>query len=96
LAPEAELVLAVIEKELHGRTPIPALLDELAPYYRDVIPGHVAEMHSQPKPSGGRRKRKVWWLLTITGPRVDGRWRFHNGWLIRRFELWRVRPSGLV
>jgi hypothetical protein len=90
------LVLAVIEKELHGRTPTPALLAELEPHYRDVVPGHIATIHSPPKSTGGRRKRKVWWVLTITGPKVDGRWRFHNGWLIRRFQEWRVRPTGPI
>jgi hypothetical protein len=89
-------VLSIIEKELHGRTPTPALLYELAPLYRDVIPGHVAEMRPLPKPPGGRRKRKVRWELAITGPRVDGRWRFYNGWLIRRIEEWRMRASGPV
>ena len=33
-SPDAELVLAAIGRELHGRTPTPALLDDLAPLYR--------------------------------------------------------------
>jgi hypothetical protein len=95
LSPHAELVLAVIEKELHGRTPTPELLTELTPHYRDLVPGHIVTMNALPKLPGGRRRRKVRWELAITGPGIDGKWRFSNGWLIRRFQKWRMRPNGL-
>jgi hypothetical protein len=79
-------VLAVIKRELRGRTPTPALLADIEPIYRAVVPECIAIIRHLPRIPGGRRMAKTRYELTIRGPRVDGKWTFTNGWLIRHFE----------
>jgi len=86
LSPDAELVLSAIEKEIRNRTPTPALLNDLAPYYRNVVPDHLATIESLPKLPGGRRTAVVRYKLIINVPRIASAWVFTNGWLIRRLQ----------
>jgi len=86
LSPDAELVLSAIEKEIQNRTPTPALLNDIAPCYRHVVPDHLATIESLPKRPGGKRTAVVRYKLIINGPRVAAAWVFTNGWLIRRLQ----------
>ena len=92
LSSDAELVLAAIERDLLGRSPTPSLLDDLAPRYRDVIPGHIVTIRALPRLPGGRRRAVARYELIIEGPRIDGKWTFSNGWLIRYIE--ELRQAG--
>jgi hypothetical protein len=86
LSPDAEVVLAIIKRGLHGRTPTPALIDELEPLYRDAVPGCIVTINPLPKPPGGRRTAIVRYEFIMKGPRLDSRWLISNGWLIRHFN----------
>ena len=85
LSPDAERVLAIIKRELRGRTPTPALINDMEPLYRNALPGHTVTIQALPKLPGGKRRATMRYALNISGERVNGKWTFGNGWLIRHF-----------
>ncbi len=74
---DVQLVLAAFGRALNGRGPTPELAVELAASYAAVVPKHVVTLTHRPRtPKGTRPALRAVYILTIQGPRIDGRWAF--------------------
>ena len=78
-------VFAAIGDAMAGRRLMPEMLSLIPNTHSSLIPGHsVTVSHVTGKALG---KKRGHYIITITGQRVDGRWRFKSGQLERLARL---------
>ncbi len=86
LTAEMTQVILALKRALNGRRPNPIFLEGLIGRPLDLIPGHRTLVEHQPhSPKGVRPRLKSLYKISITGPRVDGRWAITPGQLEKLF-----------
>ena len=69
-------VFAAIGRAMNGKRLTPETLTLIPDGHGGVVAQHLVAVSHIP---GTSRRRRGHYIITITGPRVDGRWRFRSG-----------------
>ncbi len=80
LPPHVKEALAAIARALGQKTLTPDVLDQVAEQFANSLDGHKLRIEHRPRPPKGTTPRpKALYILSIIGPRVDGKWSFSCG-----------------